>query len=299
MHACSVAVVAAFAALVLAGPAPIVARQSLQALSSAQIASLHPLALFASAAYCSPATTATWTCGANCNALPGFLPTASGGDGVVTQFWFVGFHPPLNSVVVAHQGTDPDKIIPLLTDGAFALVTLNSTLFPAVPSGVQVHEGFRNDHATSAPSILSAVQRTLAAHPGASVTFASHSLGAALSLLDALFLRPHFPASTPFKFVGYGTPRIGNPAFANFVDATLPDLTRVNNLQDPVPIIPGRFLGYRHPSGEVHISPQGQWLVCPGQDSTAVGCIIQTEPNIFDGDGDNHDGPYDGVEMGC
>ncbi|EJD47789.1 lipase [Auricularia subglabra TFB-10046 SS5] len=297
MHA--VVVVAALASLALAGPAPIVAKQSLQALSTAQIAALRPFTLFASAGYCSAKTTATWTCGANCNALPGFLPTASGGDGSVTQFWFVGFHPPLNSVIVAHQGTDPDKIIPLLTDGAFALVPLNSTLFPAAPAGVQVHEGFRNSHATSAAAILSAVQRTLTAHSGASVTFASHSLGAALGLLDALFLRPHFPASTRFKFVGYGVPRIGNAAFANFVDANLPDFTRVNNQQDPVPIIPGRFLGYKHPSGEVHISEQEQWLVCPGQDSTAVGCIIQTEPTIFDGDINNHDGPYDNIHIGC
>lgn len=28
---------------------------------------------------------------ANCNANAGFVPIASGGDGVVTQFWYVGF----------------------------------------------------------------------------------------------------------------------------------------------------------------------------------------------------------------
>lgn len=32
---------------------------------------------------------------ANCNANPGFRPTASGGDGAVTQFWYVGYDPTL------------------------------------------------------------------------------------------------------------------------------------------------------------------------------------------------------------
>ena len=32
---------------------------------------------------------------ANCNANPGFKPVASGGDGAVTQTWFVGYDPTL------------------------------------------------------------------------------------------------------------------------------------------------------------------------------------------------------------
>ncbi|EJD47804.1 hypothetical protein AURDEDRAFT_62110 [Auricularia subglabra TFB-10046 SS5] len=41
--------------------------------------------------------------------------------------------------------------------------------------------------------------------------------------------------------------------------------TGVNNQQDPVGIIPGRFVGYRHPSGEVLLSEQEQRPVCPGE----------------------------------
>jgi hypothetical protein len=35
--------------------------------------------------------------------------------------------------------------------------------------------------------------------------------------------------------------------------------------QDFIPILPGEFLGYRHPSGEVHIRESGVWTACPGQ----------------------------------
>ena len=36
-----------------------------------------------------------------------------------------------------------------------------------------------------------------------------------------------------------------------------------------------------------------------GQDNTSNQCIVGDVPNIFEGDEGDHDGPYDGVEMGC
>lgn len=38
------------------------------------------------------------------------MPVASGGDGDSTQFWYVGYDPILDEVVVAHQGTDTSKL---------------------------------------------------------------------------------------------------------------------------------------------------------------------------------------------
>ena len=68
-------------------PAPeIESRQAITTLSAAQIASFKPFTHYASTAYCKPAQTLTWSCGANCNANPGFKPIASGGDGDLTQF---------------------------------------------------------------------------------------------------------------------------------------------------------------------------------------------------------------------
>ena len=36
-----------------------------------------------------------------------------------------------------------------------------------------------------------------------------------------------------------------------------------------------------------------------GQDNPDDRCIVGDVPNIFDGDESDHDGPYDGIEMGC
>lgn len=70
--------------------------------------------------------------------------------------------------------------------------------------------------------------------------------------------------------VGYGLPRVGNQAFADYVDQHITvlnggaGLVRINNKEDPVPILPGMFLGFHHPSGEIHIQDSGAWDACPG-----------------------------------
>ena len=55
-------------------------------MTSTQVHAFKPYTYYASAGYCNPSVTKTWTCGANCNANPGFRPIASGGDGSSTQF---------------------------------------------------------------------------------------------------------------------------------------------------------------------------------------------------------------------
>jgi len=45
-----------------------------------------------------------------------------------------------------------------------------------------------------------------------------HSLGGALALLEALFLTVNIPTAS-VKSVTYGTPRVGNPAFAQLIDS--------------------------------------------------------------------------------
>lgn len=92
-----------------------------------------------------------------------------------------------------------------------------------------------------------------------------HSLGAAQALLDSVFLPLHLPSDTTFKYVGYGLPRVGNQEFADFVGANVKDLSHVNNKEDIVPTVPGRFLGFVHPSGEFHIQDSNAWDACPGR----------------------------------
>jgi len=132
------------------------------------------------------------------------------------------------------------------------------------------------------------------------ITVTGHSLGAAIATLSTMYLQLNVPdaSSYTFRTFNYGQPRIGNQDFANYVDAHL-SLTHVNNKEDFVPILPGMFLGFVHPSGEVHIQDSGVWSACPGQDNPSTECIVGDVPEIWDGSLSDHDGPYNGVEMGC
>ncbi|KAH9013996.1 hypothetical protein EDB85DRAFT_1876645 [Lactarius pseudohatsudake] len=47
-------------------------------------------------------------------------------------------------------------------------------------------------------------------------------------------------------------PRVGNQAFANWVDSHLgSQVTHINNRKDPIPIIPDEALGFGHASGKI------------------------------------------------
>ncbi|KZP12704.1 alpha/beta-hydrolase [Athelia psychrophila] len=277
-------------------------RASITALSASQISAFTPYTWYASAAYCAASTTATWSCGESCSANSGFEPVASGGDGNSVQYWYVGYDPSLQTVIVAHQGTNTSEILPDLTDANIMMENLGSTLFPGLSTTIEVHSGFATAQAGTAAAVLAAVQTAMTKGSTTSVTLTGHSLGAAITLLDSVYLPLHLPLTTTFKTIVYGLPRVGNQAFADYVDAHL-TLTHINNEEDIVPIVPGMALGFVHPSGEVHIEDSGEWASCPGQDNPSTSCIVGAVPNIFDGDESDHDGPYGvvGIRMnkGC
>ncbi|KAJ3484408.1 hypothetical protein NLI96_g5672 [Meripilus lineatus] len=234
-------------------------------LTKAEITSFKPFSYYANTAYCDPSFTRNWTCGLNCEANPTFEPVASGGDGDKVQFWFVGFDPTLDTVVVSHQGTDFSKIHAVLTDADVNMTKLDSGLFPGVSRYVEIHRGFGDAHARIASTILAEgihlvnFQANSVATQGLAYNI---SLGAAIALLDSVFLALYLH-NVIFKTVVYAMPRVGNQAFADYVDEHLYDFHHINNKKDPVAISPERFLGYHHPSGEIHIGDDNAWYVCP------------------------------------
>ncbi|KAK0194421.1 alpha/beta-hydrolase [Armillaria mellea] len=290
--------VLSLAALVSASPlqsSVIERRQSILTLTTAQVSAFKPYTSYAGAAYCRPPTTKAWTCGP-CKANPDFQPLASGGDGANVQFWYVGYDPSLDTVIVGHQGTDPSRIIPVLTDLRFYLTDLDSKLFPGLSSAIEVHSGFKESQADTATEILPLVKSAMSNYTTNSVTVVGHSLGGAIALLDGVYLDLQVPTAS-VSVITYGMPRVGNQAFADYVDAHL-NVSHVNNKRDPVPILPGRGLHYRHPSGEKHITDSDLWVACPGQDNENVQCTVGEVRNVLVSDVDDHSGPYDGVMIG-
>ncbi|GBE86677.1 lipase [Sparassis crispa] len=293
-------------------------RQAITALSESQINYFTPYTLYASAAYCPSAELAVWACGVNCQAIPQFEPVAAGGDGNLVQYWYVGFDPTLDSVIVAHQGTDPAALLADLTDVNLIQEALDPTLFPGLSTDILVHSGFANEQSLTAADVLSAVQETMAKYGVNQVTIVGHSLGKFSSFLTAFNLSDQSdtqerqsPFSTPYTFLFIFRTRrslisdtafhewVGNQAFANYVDAGLTNVTHVNDKKDVIAIVPPTSLGFIHPSGEVHIEDWGDWDACPGQENPSPLCIVGDVPTVLQGNIVDHLGPYNGIWIGC
>jgi len=292
-----------FAIFELSRAATTIKRQSTTTLSQGQVDSFTPYTFYAAAAYCSPSQTLSWLC-ESCQGNPTFQPYNASGDASHIPYWYVGWDSVQSSVVVAHQGTNIKSFFSALTDLEFIPKDLDPILFPGLPSSVQVHYGFAEAHERTAQTILNDVQTLLNQHNASSVILIGHSLGAAIALLDAVYLSLHLPSGTYLRVVGYGMPRVGNGAFADYVDTMFGDsgdLTRINNREDPIPTLPPMGWGFVHPSGEVHIQDSGSWVACsaqPGQESDSKLCT-RGDVGLFHQSISDHLGPYnDGIYLG-
>ena len=119
-----------------------------------------------------------------------------------------------------------------MSDGEVVRSALDSTLFPGVPSSVSVHDGFQDAQAATATDVLAAVNKGISTFGTNTVTVTGHSLGAAVALIDAVYLKLHLPSTTSIKMVGFGLPRVGNQDWANYVDSTQ-TVTHINNKVGP------------------------------------------------------------------
>ncbi|KAI0262336.1 alpha/beta-hydrolase [Gloeopeniophorella convolvens] len=252
-------------------------------------------AQFARIAYCSSDAIQKWDCGEPCQVLEmdHFTPLAVGGDGGKTPRFFVGYDNKTASIVVAHQGTDSSNILSVINDAEFILSGINTTLFPKASSDVKVHDGFSETHGRSADVVLSTVRSALQTTGAQKVAVTGHSLGAAIATMDALMLRQNLDPGVAINTVVFGLPRGGNAAYADLVDAELGgQFTFVTHGNDPVPVVPPRFVGYQHPSGEVHIPPgptgEANTVECPGQENQHC----QDGNSLLDTSIDDHLGPY-------
>ncbi|KAI0705109.1 alpha/beta-hydrolase [Cerioporus squamosus] len=258
-------------------------------------------AQFSRAAYCSAASVTNWSCGDSCDAIPNVkVLTAGGDDGEIPGF-FVASDPDTQTIVVAHQGTEPKNVLSIANDVEFLQVDANSTLFPQASGDVKLHSGFQDTQGRTADLVLSTVQDGLSSTGFKKVLVTGHSLGAAIASLDAAMLRMALPQDVSVDAVVFGLPRVGNQEWADLLSSLVPDFAHVTNQNDPVPNVPPHFLDFQHPPGELHIESvddktgDAQIVACPGQenDNCAAG------NSLLDTSIPNHLGPYfSGISFG-
>ncbi|KAF8831785.1 hypothetical protein HHX47_DHR1001030 [Lentinula edodes] len=265
-------------------------RRTVTTLSATELSSFAPFTQFARAAYCGTDILQDWTCGD----FVGYITHPFDVPVIVTEIR-LDIRLPWKPSSWLMSESD-------LTDIDVPLAPLSSTLFPGISSDVEVHTGFQDEHALTADAILAEVKSLMSSVGTSNIVAVGHSLGGALAEIDTIFFRLNIPSAT-ISAMTYGTPRVGNPAWAALVDAS--DVCCINvpsnssvlmeallgQLQtdrqyaryepnpvspmrplnvacckDLIPIVPGRALGYEHPAGEIHILSPGDAVSCPGDD---------------------------------
>ncbi|KAK0202313.1 alpha/beta-hydrolase, partial [Desarmillaria ectypa] len=231
-------------------------------------------AFFSRVAYCPSASVIALNCGAPCDALgAGSIKIlAAGGTGSFIPRFIIAHDNFTNSIVVAHQGTDPSSIISIANDANVLLTPIDTEFFPSAAQSIQVHSGFLDTFLRTASTVLSVVKYALSTTGATNVILTGHSLGATLATLDALMFNDAL-TNVSIRTTTFGSPRIGNQAFADFVDASFSkgSYARITNKADPVPRVPPTAFGFVHAQGEVHLG-EGGATACEGQENESVGC---------------------------
>lgn len=223
---------------------------------------------YAKTAYCDSGAITAWNC-ATCGFHPLF------GEVHVVTFddaqAYTGWDASRQEIVVAFRGSS--NIPNWISD-----LTYEKVPYPPCAGACDVHEGFFSLWTGLAPLILPSVRSMLAAHPGAPLFVTGHSLGAAISILAALELEAETRDRTVYLY-NFGEPRVGDPAFAKYAAAHLPDgyQFRVTHHRDPVPHVPPMDFGFLHTPHELFYNNDGNTSYITCADSTSA-----EDPNCSD-----------------
>jgi hypothetical protein len=198
------------------------------------------LALFSAITHCGLESVQEWSC-AGCKLVPNCHVYATFKNNV-TDTGFVVYDPSTDSVVVAYIGTYNLQTL-------FQDFELTRTHFPNTTGDVHVHKGWYDGWRDLRGLVFMGVASALDSHPNATVWCTGHSLGGSLAELTAVDLAVSL--DLPVRSYTFGTPRVGNEAWAALVAQSLVAYYRVTHRQDLIPLYPPRSAGYHHPTQEV------------------------------------------------
>ncbi|KAI1214653.1 alpha/beta-hydrolase [Annulohypoxylon truncatum] len=243
----SFALISAFGLLASASPIPLPRRLLLNnraTATTAQVSSLEFYAQYAGSAYCNGEAAAGSTITCSDDVCPdveeaGAKIVASFSGDVTDIEGYVSSDDTNKLIVASFRGSS--SIRNWIADLSFILVPCD------VVSGCLTHAGFLTAYNEIADDLLAALKNATAAQPDYKIAFTGHSLGGAVATVAIAYARKQGYAADLYT---YGSPRVGNEAFASFVTDQAGSEYRVTHLDDPVPRLPPIVLDYRHTSPE-------------------------------------------------
>lgn len=176
---------------------------------------------------------------------------------------YVAYNVLENEIIVSFRGS---------TNIANWVSNLNyfQTPYKQVP-GAQVHRGFFAAYNGVQGQVINAVRALFKSYPSARILFTGHSLGGALASIAAVDLKEQLGLSSSIiTFYTYGSPRVGNQAFSDYVFGLFPNggYQRVTHYNDVVPHVPPTAFGFNHIGDETWYFNAGtdlSYRVCKNQ----------------------------------
>lgn len=144
--------------------------------------------------------------------------------------------------IVACRGTEPNEWNDIRADvNAVAVVT---------ETFGRVHRGFKDEVDDLWPRLEEALKGN-----DRRLWFTGHSLGGAMATICAGRCFLSEIDSLPYALYTYGSPRVGDKRFVNFVEL---NHTRWVNNNDIVTRVPPAWMGYRHSGREMYLDRNGE-----------------------------------------
>ena len=225
------------------------------------------------ASYCSPSNIQIWNVSTVADIFPKVQEitvfTNSTGDNQA----YTAFDPVNNIIILAVRGSAN-------IENWFQNLDAFKTDYAAC-SGCEVHAGFNDAYLDLKDSMLPSLFDLKTKHPTGKVAVLGHSLGAAIVTLALVDISEKIDVA---YFYTFGSPRVGNPAFSNFINTNFPYVFkgRLTHSHDPVPHLPLDSMGFIHIDSEVYyVEDNSSYTLClEGQEDP--NCANQYDVIDFD-----------------
>lgn len=163
----------------------------------------------------------------------------------------LGYDKELKSIIIAFRGTafvDNEGSIDLNN----IITDLNKKQISGLCDDCMVHTGFYRSYQSIESQLQKKVLSLQEKYPGG-LLFTGHSMGAAIASIALVHLT-RFPAFSKSSLVTFGSPRVGNDKFADYLNAIIYGKNfRVTYKSDPVPRVPSHP-EYQHVGTEIHFN---------------------------------------------
>lgn len=130
-----------------------------------------------------------------------------------------------------------------------------------------IHTGFHKTYTDIKEQLFTKLESVIHKYPKAPIVITGHSLGGAVATVAAIDIQHYLNDKGHHNIIKevhtFGSPRVGNVAFADYYNKLIPQTVRVVHNKDIVPHAPPSFLGFSHVGTEVWLDAESDtYKIC-------------------------------------